>query len=234
MSVIFWDFDGTLVHSNSLWSRSVYTALQETDANAQVEFEEIRKHMKYGFTWHTPEQDYSNMTGDKWWDFMNAHIYESYIKCGVSEEIAQAATAKMCAIIKRVENYELYEDTLDTLRTAKELGYTNVILSNNYPDMDEVVEKLGLMKYLDGMIVSAVEGYDKPRKELFEVAKAKFPSDEYYMVGDNIKADIFGGNNAGMKTIYVHRDYSEEADYCFDDLSSIGELLKSKQMINAR
>lgn len=227
MSVIFWDFDGTLVYSNSLWSRSIYAVLQETDPGTQVEYEELRAHMRYGFTWHTPERDYSRMTGDKWWDFMNAHIYESYLKCGVSEAVAKAATAKIRPMIKKLENYELYEDTMETLQRIKDMGHTNVILSNNYPDMQEVVEGLGLMKCLDGMIVSAVEGYDKPRKELFEIAKAKFPSDEYYMVGDNPKADIRGGNNAGMKTIYVHRGYTEEADYCFEELSSIVELLQN-------
>lgn len=61
MSVIFWDFDGTLAYSNSLWSGSVYKALQETDATTNVPFTDIKKHMQYGFTWHTPEQDYSNL-----------------------------------------------------------------------------------------------------------------------------------------------------------------------------
>ncbi len=228
MSVIFWDFDGTLVYSNSLWSRSLYAALQEVDTSTGVTYEELQACQKYGFTWHTPERDYSQMTGEKWWDFMNDHFYESYIKCGVAEEVAREVTGKVRSMIKRVENYELYADTIETLRTTQQMGYTNVILSNNYPDMDEVVEQLGMAQYLQGMIVSAVEGYDKPRRELFEIAKEQFPSEEYYMVGDNLVADIRGGRNAGMKTIYVHRGYSEEADDCFDDLRSICELLRVK------
>lgn len=225
MGVIFWDFDGTLAYSDALWSGSVHKALLLADANTHVKFEEIRMCMKYGFTWHTPERDYSNMTAEKWWDFMNRHFYESYIKCGVSDEIAQAATAKVRGIIKRIENYTLYEDALLTLSKAKDRGYRNVLLSNNYPDLEEVLQKLGLMEYLDGIIISAMEGYDKPRTELFEIAKERYPGDIYYMIGDNPKADITGGNSAGMKTILVHKGYSEEADYCFDDLYSICDVL---------
>lgn len=226
MSVIFWDFDGTLAHSDSLWSRSVYKALLETDPNTQVEFEEIRKHMKYGFTWHTPEHDYTHLVLDKWWDFMNRHFYESYIKCGVSKEIALAATFKIRDVVKRIENYTLYSDTIDTLRKAKEMGYTNVILSNNYPDLDEILKELGIIEYFDGVIISAIEGYDKPRTELFELAKKRFPSNEYYMVGDNPIADIAGGKNSNMKTVLVHKEYSDEADYCLADLYSICNMLK--------
>ncbi|MGN1201888.1 MAG: HAD hydrolase-like protein, partial [Eubacterium sp.] len=69
--VIFWDFDGTITYSTSLWSSSVLRALKETDFESDIELEEIRKYMAFGFTWHTPDEDYSSLTGDKWWDFMN-------------------------------------------------------------------------------------------------------------------------------------------------------------------
>ena len=230
MSVIFWDFDGTLVYSQSLWSNSVYKALKEIDNYSQVKFEDIKKCMAYGFTWHTPENDYSNITGEKWWDFMNKHFYDSYLKCGVSEGVARTATDKIRKIIKRTENYTIYDDTIITLSKVKEMGHVNVILSNNYPDLGEVLKNLGLIEYFDGMVVSAVEGYDKPRKELFNIAKEKFPSDSYYMVGDNVKADIGGGNNANMRTILVHKGYSELADYCFFDLYSIVDLVKNKEI----
>lgn len=33
MKILFWDFDGTLVHSGPLWSNNVYAALKTVDAN---------------------------------------------------------------------------------------------------------------------------------------------------------------------------------------------------------
>lgn len=70
MSVVFWDFDGTLVYSNSLWSNSVYSALKKTVPDTDIEFSEIRKCMATGFTWHTPNNDYTNLAGERWWHFM--------------------------------------------------------------------------------------------------------------------------------------------------------------------
>lgn len=226
---MFWDFDGTLVYSNSLWTRSLHSALTETDTGSQVQFEELYRCMKYRFPWNHPEGDYSEIVLDKWWDFVNESFCETYIRCGVSEEIAQAAARKVRTIVKRKENYRLYEDSMATLKDAKQKGYANVILSNNYPELIEVLEKLGLMEYLDGAVVSAVEGFDKPRRELFQIAKERFPGDEYYMVGDNPEADIAGGKNANMKTILVHRGYAEAADYCLADLRSVCDILGENQ-----
>lgn len=148
MKVIFWDFDGTLVHSNPLWSGSVYNALKQVCPDTKVEFAEIRKHMAHGFTWHTPNEDYSRITGDKWWDHMNAYFCSCYIALGVPSDIAESATKQIRAIIKRKENYTLYPDSVSTLKTLRDKGYTNALLSNNYPDLCEVLEKLGIADFL--------------------------------------------------------------------------------------
>jgi len=231
MTVLFWDFDGTLVVHTHLWSECVHRALLETQPDSPVTFDRIRSCLSHGFTWHTPEEDYTGIRGDKWWEHMNRHFYQSYLECGVPETKAKTATEKIRGLIKLPENYFLFEDTLKTLEAVQNLGYTNVILSNNYPDMAEVVDALGLTKYFDGLIVSAVEGYDKPRPELFEIAKKRFPAEKYYMIGDNPKADILGGKNAGMTTILVHKEPAKEADHCFPDLSSIIELLKPPENV---
>lgn len=221
MAVVFWDFDGTLVHSNSLWSNSVYRALLEIDRNTNIKFTDIRKCMASGFTWHTPDCDYSKMTGSKWWDFMIDKIRRDYISLGVSSEIAEKAAEKVPDIIKKSENYTLFDDTVTTLEKSIMSGNTNVILSNNFPDLMDVINELGLSEFFDDIIVSAVIGYDKPRKEIFEHAKAKYPNEKYIMIGDSVTADIIGGNNAGMITVLVHNGYNAEADFCVDNLKNI-------------
>ena len=59
MKVVFWDFEGTLVYSNPLWSNSVYNALKLVCPDTEVTFNDIRVCMASGFTWHTPDEDYS-------------------------------------------------------------------------------------------------------------------------------------------------------------------------------
>ena len=221
MKVICWDFDGTLVHSEHLWSGSVFHALNETVAEHNILFTDIRRCMATGFTWHTPYEDYSKMTGEKWWDFMNAHIYKSYISLGIAPNLAREATDKVRGIIKKKQNYNFYPDTIAALEIARAKGYKNVLLSNNYPDLLEVLDALDLTKHFDHLIISALVGYDKPRAEIFEIAKGLYPNADFLMVGDNPYADIEGGKAAGMKTALVHKGNNDKADFCFDDLLSI-------------
>lgn len=223
--VVFWDFDGTVVYSTSLWSSSVLKALKEIDPDTLIELEDVRRYMAFGFTWYTPDEDYSSLKGEKWWGFMNRHIYESYMNLGVDTETAQKATGKVRNIIKGKRNYTLYDDFEYTVTELRKRGFINVILSNNYPELKETTDKLQITKFFDGIIVSALEGYDKPRKELFEIAKKRYPADEYYMIGDSVNADIIGGRKAGMKTILVHSGYNKNADYCCDKLKDILRIL---------
>lgn len=227
MSIVYWDFDGTLVWSEHLWSSSVFRALNEANSENGVAFNDIRKCMATGFTWHTPENDYTAFKNERWWDLMNEHIYKSYLSLGIDKVTAHTAAQKVRKIIKNRENFNLYPDAVSTLQELKNRGHKNIILSNNFPDLYEVIEKIGLEKYFDGFVISAVEGYDKPRKELFDIAKSFNKNNEpMYMVGDSIKADIIGGNNAGMTTVYVHNGFCAQADYCFETLNELLGIIK--------
>lgn len=227
MSIIYWDFDGTLTYSNPLWSNSVYNAIKEIDPNNNIKFADIRKCMASGFTWHLPDNDYSSIKNDEWWNFMNDKIRRDYISLGVDEVKAARAALLVRKIIKRVENYMLYPNAISVLKALRAGGNKNIILSNNYPDLIEVIEALGISEFFDDYIISAVEGYDKPRAELFELAKSlNIDNLPMYMIGDSKRADIFGGNNAGMTTILVHNGYCEEADYCCESLEEILDIIK--------
>ncbi len=223
MAVIFWDFDGTLVYSNPLWSNTVYNSLKEINPDTNIDFTQIRKCMAKGFTWHNADEDYRDLIGDKWWDFMNRKIINDYISLGVGMDSAKKAASLVRKNIKMIGNYTLYPDTIDALETSEKRGYKNVILSNNYPDLTEVLDKLDLTEYFDNIIVSANYGFDKPRKELFDIAKSMYSGEDYIMIGDSISADIVGGNTAGMKTVLVHRGFCDKAYCCCNSLIEIFE-----------
>lgn len=224
---VFWDFDGTLVHSDSLWSNCVYQAINQTDSNNKITFEDIKFEMKTGFTWHTPNDDFSKLIDEKWWEYMFRRFAFIYRQLGTDGNNAEVASKRVRDLILKAENYSLYEDTILALKNSVKLGYNNYILSNNYPEINSVIDQLNLSQYFTDYIISAKVGYDKPRKELFECAKkiADYP-ELCFMVGDNPIADINGGNAAGMKTILVHTDAECCADYKLKKLSEISSILK--------
>ena len=230
MSVVFWDFDGTLADSVSLWPRSGYEALRLTDESALPDFMEFKKLLLYGegcrFPWRSPEADHTRHANENFWPWMNGWYAECYMRLGVNRHTAEAAAGKVAGILARAENYTLYPDVIKTLSAVRAMGHTNSMISNNYPELPDVMRDLGILEYIEQPTVSGREGYDKPRRELFDIAKARFPGEKYYMVGDNPIADAQGGRAAGMTSILVHAPASENADYCFDDLWSVAELLR--------
>ena len=59
--VLFWDFDGTLVYPDAKWSSALYAALD--NLKYEVTIDEIKQHLHYGYTWHTPEISYTQDIG---------------------------------------------------------------------------------------------------------------------------------------------------------------------------
>lgn len=110
------------------------------------------------------------------------------------------------------------------LRYFIEKGYENYIISNNFPELEDVFKQLGLDNEISGYFVSACVGYEKPRKEIFEYAILHAGSSEIrYMIGDNPIADYQGGLNAGMISILVHN--AEEGLICCEQLSDILDII---------
>lgn len=226
MSVFCWDFDGTLTYCDHLWSGSLQKAILDTVPYSKIEFKAIRKCNESGFTWQSPEKAYTDRTGEIWWKDMQKHFYKSCITLGLSPEQSEAASKKVRSIIKKTENYFLFDGVYKTLEYIKGQGHKNILLSNNYPDLKEVTDALKLTQYFEHMVISGLVGYEKPHPKIFEIAKSLYPDEsEFYMVGDNINADIIGGKKAGMKTILVHKGFDEKADFCFDKLEEIKSLI---------
>ena len=90
------------------------------------------------------------------------------------------------------------------------------------------MNKLGLNEYFDGCVVSALLGYDKPRREIFNYARklAGNPA-RCIMVGDNPVDDIRGAKNAGFNTILVNNRHPEyNGDYCDYICKTLTDMLE--------
>ena len=191
MSVFCWDFDGTLAYSVHLWSSSVFRALNETVADHNVMFQDIRRCNASGFTWHTPEQDFSVFVGEKWWEFMNAHFFRSFVSLGISESDAKSASEKVRDIIMQPSNYNLFDDTVYVLEKAKEKGHANIILSNNYPELETIYDTI---KPLEPEKLMRIKGLSSARADIFPAALAVI---EAIKARTNFNEIVIGG--AGMR-----------------------------------
>ena len=92
----------------------------------------------------------------------------------------------------------------------------------------------GLEQYFDFVVTSEEAGVDKPNKAPFELALKKLDlfAEDCWMIGDNLDADVLGGNDCGLITLHKYEPrrlikYKNIIpDASFDDFNSIINLIK--------
>jgi len=103
-------------------------------------------------------------------------------------------------------------------RTLKERGLRLGIVSDGTtPEQEETLQRLGVLTYLDAMVVSDTVGATKPDPRLFErvledlgISPADARAAVY--VGDNWERDVEGAHQSRMRAVYVVRETDALAD----------------------
>ena len=113
---------------------------------------------------------------------------------------------------KHIQLYDGVIELLDGLRDRDKKIYllSNAQESFTIPEMD----KLGILGYFDGIMISSEEGVCKPQKQFFEKLLKKYHLDpkECLMVGNDKISDMQGAKNVGMEGLYIHQEISPEVE----------------------
>lgn len=207
MRMIFWDFHGTLTPPDHNWSPAVHEAAQEV--RPDLTWEEVSRAMAdEGFPWHTWKQEGARLQQPgAWWDYVEQAVFaETLRRLGLPEADCRRLAPTIRARVLQPGRFRLYPGVPAMLEALRERGYHHAVLSNNFPELEQLLTAMGIRGAFDQVFVSAVMGYDKPHPELFRQAMAACgPMEQAIMVGDNPKGDIAGGHGAGMHTIWIAR-----------------------------
>jgi len=124
-------------------------------------------------------------------------------------------------IVEGVEAYfepwklSVYEDAwkaVEGLRSAYRVG-----LISNFTDtlfLRSSLHRLGLEKYFEFVLVSEEVGWRKPHPLIFNrfLHLMGVEARETLFVGDDLRCDIFGAKNVGIKTAWIVRGPNRETD----------------------
>lgn len=125
----------------------------------------------------------------------------------VPEPVLRSALDAMYAVTQ--SNWQVEEDTRETLQQLKSAQYKLGIFSNAGDDKDvqQLIENFGIRSHFDFVLTSAACFYRKPHPRAFEIALAQWNIEpgEAAMIGDSLEADIYGAKQLGMKTIWITR-----------------------------
>jgi putative hydrolase of the HAD superfamily len=103
--------------------------------------------------------------------------------------------------------WKLYPEVEEVLRSLKEKKFILGMVSNWDSRLLKLCAGLGIDRYFDFKVISAVFGTAKPDPKIFREAlkKANVPAGEVVHVGDSLEDDVRGAHLAGIKAIWLDR-----------------------------
>jgi putative hydrolase of the HAD superfamily len=225
--ILFWDFHGTLAYNDWMFSKALYKVLMNNGANTEISIDDIKKRPMIGFPWQDYEKEYLHLTeSSTWWKNAECIFTKCYKTLGLNQREAIVYAKQVRDELIKIDEFTLYEDTVETLNHFTERGYANIILSNHIPELPNIVRGLGLAPYLLDCISSANVGYEKPNPKIYYYAleKYKYPK-EVWMIGDSVVADVIGAESVGIRGVLVRSKRVDSIKYYSNDLKGLKMII---------
>lgn len=122
--------------------------------------------------------------------------------------------------------WRLFEDVLPTLQALRKRGVQCAVLSNFDSRLLDLLRGFGLEDYFAGIHLSARLGAAKPDAAIFESALQTYglQPHEAWHVGDSLREDFEGAQNAGLQPWLLSRASTSTAN-------SSGQLARLDQLL---
>lgn len=103
--------------------------------------------------------------------------------------------------------FEAFEDAAPALTQLRARGLKLVVVSNWDCSLPDVLDGIGLLRLVDGVVTSAVVGAAKPEPLIFQTALAAAGCEAAAAVhvGDSVAYDVEGARRAGIRPLLLAR-----------------------------
>lgn len=122
-----------------------------------------------------------------------------------------------------IDCIKINRDLKDVLEKLSEKHQVGILTNGAGHAQRRKIERYGLDKLVDEVIISNTEGIRKPDPEIFELARDRLDADNYIYIGDTFDHDIVPAKQNGFKTVYIGGE--READLEAKNPESLGQLL---------
>ncbi|MDD3717039.1 MAG: HAD-IA family hydrolase [Actinomycetota bacterium] len=155
-----------------------------------------------------------------WMDFYGSLVREM----GYSREDGSLPQA-LYDTFSRPSNYGAYHDAHDILRELRGRGLRMGLISNFEPWLEDLLRDLEMLDYLEVLVISGKEGYEKPHPRIYELAleRAGVSPRQSLHVGDSPISDYDGAREAGMRAVLLDR-WGRFPDFAGEVVRDLREL----------
>jgi putative hydrolase of the HAD superfamily len=122
-------------------------------------------------------------------------------------------------------NYGPYHDAHEALRELRERGLRMGLISNFEPWLEDLLGDLGMLEYLEVLVISGNEDFEKPHPRIYELAleRGGVSPQRALHVGDSPISDYDGAREAGMRAVLLDR-WGRFPDFAGEMVRDLREL----------
>jgi putative hydrolase of the HAD superfamily len=159
--------------------------------------------------YHVEKKHYLSGHRELYAEFDMAAVFKTILQMqGLNNPFLVESCCKIFRIVSR-ERFDLFPDSLSTLKELKSRGYPLAMLSNaQQAFFYEEIEMLGIKKFFSYFVVSSCWGFRKPDSRLFSLICSLLnvlPCEAVY-IGDATDTDVTGAKSIGMQSILIDRE----------------------------
>ena len=138
--------------------------------------------------------------------YWSEYLHEFTRRLGVSEDGQGELTRRLIANFQNIQLWSrVMPDTPAFLEWMLAQGYLLGVVSNSIGTLEDQLVRLGLARYFQAILDSAVVGIQKPHAGIFKLALQRLgvESSEAVFVGDTYATDVGGAQLAGMTGVLI-------------------------------
>ena len=213
IDAVFFDLDGTLLHSDPPSIEMFYQCV--SSHGIQLTHDQQRLGRRWAH-WYWAESDdlHADLAlfdgSPESAEFWNHHAWRHLTSMGVEDEEARQLSPLITQDLRKQDQPQEYvpQDARLTLNALQSRGLRLGLVSNRRKPLNEVASRMGVEEHFDLLLAAGEVGAWKPDPGLLYAAAERIsvePARSIY-VGDNYFADVLAAEAAGMLPILYDPD----------------------------
>ncbi|WP_417860962.1 HAD family hydrolase [Winogradskyella sediminis] len=141
------------------------------------------------------------------WKPLYSKMFSLYrCKINVFKTLAESHNIELSVLVDLYRNHqpeiELFEGVLDIFEAIKSKGGNIAIITDGRSKTQRAkLKSLGILNYLDFIVISEEIGTEKPDLANFKAIEQALSGVQYYYIADNLKKDFIAPNTLGWKSV---------------------------------
>jgi FMN phosphatase YigB (HAD superfamily) len=208
---------------NDGWAGAVSDALRASGVGVAAAPEELRPQLDGAFPWDRPDEMHPDWPGEAWWRQHDDAFADAVNAVGVPRRRADTVARGIREAYLNSDAWAAFDGAAPTLDALAEEDWQAIVYANGPPELDRLLETVGLADHVVDAFTSATTGYELPHPRAFETVEAAVGDARLWLASDE-PAHVRGAREVGVPGVLVGEERSD-ADGVARSVSSLSALV---------